>query len=68
MHILTPEDNLEVLESYVIFRARGSKDGLFVSYFFARKNVYLLFLKAPVMGLWAGDPDHRQHLGDTLLG
>ncbi|KAF8601475.1 hypothetical protein BDV93DRAFT_231971 [Ceratobasidium sp. AG-I] len=49
MHLLTPEDNLEVLESYVIFRAKGSKD-------------------APVMGLWAGDPDHRQHLGDTLLG
>ncbi|KAJ1301953.1 hypothetical protein OPQ81_000792 [Rhizoctonia solani] len=49
MHLLTPEDNLEVLESYVIFRAKGSKD-------------------APVMGLWASDPDHRNHLGETLLG
>ncbi|CAE6376619.1 unnamed protein product [Rhizoctonia solani] len=48
MHLLTPEDNLEVLESYVIFRAKGSKD-------------------APVMGLWASDPDHRNHLGKTLL-
>ncbi|CAE6429484.1 unnamed protein product [Rhizoctonia solani] len=48
MHLLTPDDNLEVLESYVIFRAKGSKD-------------------APVMGLWASDPDHRNHLGKTLL-
>ncbi|KAG8689483.1 hypothetical protein FRC11_002370 [Ceratobasidium sp. 423] len=49
MHLLTPEDNLEVLDNYVIFRAKGSKD-------------------APVMGLWASDPDHRNHLGETLLG
>ncbi|KAH7322141.1 hypothetical protein B0J17DRAFT_723647 [Rhizoctonia solani] len=49
IHLLTPEDNLEVRESYVIFRAKGSKD-------------------APVMGLWASDPDHRSHLGETLLG
>ncbi|QRV82169.1 mRNA-decapping enzyme subunit 1 [Ceratobasidium sp. AG-Ba] len=49
MHLLTAEDNLEVQESYVIFRAKGSKD-------------------APVLGLWASDPDHRKHLGDTLLG
>ncbi|KAG8743629.1 hypothetical protein FRC12_015005 [Ceratobasidium sp. 428] len=49
IHLLTAEDNLEVQESYVIFRAKGSKD-------------------APVLGLWAGDPDHRKHLGDTLLG
>ncbi|CAE7177493.1 unnamed protein product [Rhizoctonia solani] len=48
IHLLTPEDNLEVRENYVIFRAKGSKD-------------------APVMGLWASDPDHRNHLGDTLL-
>ncbi|KAG9092091.1 hypothetical protein FS749_016010 [Ceratobasidium sp. UAMH 11750] len=49
IHLLTAEDNLEVQESYVIFRAKGSKD-------------------APVLGLWAGDPDHRKHLGNTLLG
>ncbi|KEP49685.1 mRNA-decapping enzyme subunit 1 [Rhizoctonia solani 123E] len=49
IHLLTPEDNLEVRENYVIFRAKGSKD-------------------APVMGLWASDPDHRNHLGETLLG
>jgi hypothetical protein len=67
MHLLTAEDNLEVQDSYVIFRAKGSRDGECICDLMVLTRDSLL-LPAPVLGLWAGEPDHRQHLGDTLLG
>ncbi|KAF8755439.1 Dcp1-like decapping family [Rhizoctonia solani] len=65
MHLLTPEDNLEVLESYVIFEQKEAKT---VNMQCVRNStIALITFVAPVMGLWASDPDHRNHLGKTLL-